>query len=73
MNRISGQEAASYAGALSSVVASLTLTEIGVIVGITTAVLTFLLNLFYTRRRDKREQAESEARLKKLLGKRGTP
>jgi hypothetical protein len=56
----------SYAGSTVSVVSSLTLTEIGIIVGIITALATFALNAFYTYRKDQREKLESRARLRAL-------
>lgn len=66
MSRHSGPEVTSYAGAAVSVGSALTLTEIGVVVGIATALLTFVLNAVYMYRKDRREKAESEARLKNL-------
>lgn len=66
MSRHSGPEVASYAGGAVSVGSALTLTEIGVIIGIATAILTFLLNVVYMYRKDKREKTESDARLKLL-------
>lgn len=45
---------------------SLTLTDVGVIVGIATAALTFLLNAYFMRRKDAREQRESDARLREI-------
>lgn len=45
---------------------SMTLTDIGVIVGIVTAVATFALNAIYMYRKDKREERESLARLHEL-------
>ena len=56
-------EVGSYTGALVTVVTSLTLTQFGVIVGIFTALLTFLLNAWYTRERNMRER---EVRLQQL-------
>lgn len=46
----------SYAGAGVSIIAGLTLTEWGIIVGIVTAVLTLLINWAYQHRKDRREQ-----------------
>lgn len=63
MTKLSGHEATSYAGSAVSIFASLTLTEIGVIVGIATALLTLGLNAWYTFRKDQREKAETAARL----------
>ncbi len=64
MSKISAPEAGSYAGGIVSVGASLTLTEIGVLVGIATALLTFFLNAWYTRQKNAREQrlADLDAR-----------
>lgn len=56
MSKLSAPELGSYAGGAVSIGASLTLTEIGVIVGIITAVLTFVVNVVYTYRRDQREE-----------------
>ncbi|TCS35810.1 holin family protein (superfamily II) [Paucimonas lemoignei] len=61
-------EAGSYTGAIISVVSSLTLTDIGIIIGIITALLTYAMNAFYAARKDKREQREHEARMKALEG-----
>lgn len=66
MNQVSAPEAGSYAGAVVAIVASLTLTQWGIIVGIVTALATFCLNAFYMRRRDQREERETEATLAKL-------
>ena len=52
-------EVGSYTGALVTVVTSLTLTQFGVIVGIFTALLTFLLNAWYTRERNTREREQN--------------
>lgn len=66
MSKVSAPEVTSYAGGIASIGASLTLTEIGIIVGIVTALLTFGVNVVYMYRKDKREQRESEATLAKL-------
>lgn len=63
MSRHSATEVTSYAGGVASIISSLTLTDIGVIVGIATALLTFAGNAFYMYRKDKREQVESDERL----------
>ena len=81
MSKITVPEIGSYAGAASAIWASLTLAEIGVIVGIATAILTFMLNALYMRRKDAREQRqadlavrESEARLAAIgVKKRASP
>lgn len=57
---------ASYAGATVSVVSGLTLTDIGIIVGIVTAIITFAANMIYQHRKDKREHALYEAQMKKM-------
>ena len=66
MNQVSAPEAGSYAGAVVAIVASLTLTQWGIVVGILTALATFFLNAFYMRRRDQREERESAATLARL-------
>lgn len=48
--------ASSYAGAVVSVIAGLTLTDWGIVVGIITASVTFLLNIIYHQRNDARRQ-----------------
>lgn len=64
--RMSGTEASSYAGGAVSIGSALTLTEIGVIVGIITALLTFAINAVYVYRRDQREQRETDATIASL-------
>ena len=68
ISRHAGPEITSYAGGIVSITSSLTLTDIGVIIGIATALLTFGLNAIYMYRKDRREQIESAAALEKLLG-----
>jgi cbb3-type cytochrome oxidase subunit 3 len=68
MSKISGPEMTSYAGSAVTIGASLTLTQIGVIVGIATALLTFLANVVYMYRKDRREQRESDAALAQIEG-----
>ena len=46
----------SYLGALVSVIAGLTLTEWGIIVGIITAILTFGLNAWYKHKENQRQE-----------------
>lgn len=58
--------AASYTGAAVSVIAGLTLTEWGVVVGILTALITFGFNIWYRIRQDRREQARHELVMEKL-------
>lgn len=57
---------ASYFGSAISVLSALTLTEWGIIVGIFTALCTFLFNLIYQSRKDARERREHEARMRLL-------
>lgn len=56
----------SYAGAGTSIVASLTLTEWGVIIGIVTALATFALNVWFQWDRRRREVKEHELRVREL-------
>lgn len=63
MSKPSTSEVMSYAGGMTSIGASLTLTEFGILVGIVTALLTFVINALYVYRRDRREQRESDAAL----------
>ena len=60
--------AASYLGAAISVVSGLTLTEWGILIGIVTALVTFVANLLYQHRKDKREQRLYELEVKRLCG-----
>lgn len=59
-------ESASYAGGIVSVASAVTLTDIGVLVGIVTALLTFGLNLFYQRRKDQREEERHSLELEMI-------
>lgn len=75
MSRFSAPEITSFAGGLSSIAASLTLTQIGAVVGISTALLTLAINVVYVYRKDRREeqreareQRESDAALAKPGG-----
>ena len=63
MNKPSMFELASVVAGMASIGASLSLNDVGVIVGIATALLTCLSRIVYTWRRDRREQRESDARL----------
>lgn len=56
----------SYAGAGTSIVSSLTLTDWGIIVGIITALATFALNVWFQWDRRRREVKEHELRIKEL-------
>lgn len=64
--RASPTEVASYVGSVTAVASSLTLTDIGVIVGILTAFATFGLNFFFMWRKDRREQRESDMRIMEM-------
>jgi hypothetical protein len=64
--RASPTEVASYTGSGVALASSLTLTDIGVIVGIATAMATFGLNAFFMWRKDRRDQRESEERLREM-------
>lgn len=56
----------SYAGAGVSVATGMTLTEWGVVVGILTALLTFIANMIYQARKDRREQQRHEALMERI-------
>lgn len=56
----------SYLGAGFSVGSGLTLTEWGVVVGILTALLTFIANMVYQVRREKREQQQHELLIQQM-------
>lgn len=56
----------SYLGAGFSVGSGLTLTEWGVVVGILTALLTFIANMVYQVRREKREQQQHELLIRQM-------
>lgn len=58
--------ATSYAGGLASVLSALTLTDVGIIVGIITALATFALNATYHWRKDRREREAHELRLEQI-------
>ena len=66
MNKPSVPEVAAYLAGMASIGASLTLTDVGALVGIAIAVLGFLANMFFTYRRDRREQRESDARVARM-------
>lgn len=66
MNRPDAPEVTSYAGAIASILSSLTLTDIGVIFGILTALATFILNWWVKTREELRAEREHEARMKLL-------
>lgn len=58
--------AASYTGAAVSVIAGLTLTEWGIVVGIITALVTFAFNIGYRIKQDRREQAKHDLEMQHL-------
>ena len=60
MSKFTVPELTSYAGGAASIAASLTLAQWGVIAGIITALLTFALNLWYTRQKNARERRQAE-------------
>jgi protein-S-isoprenylcysteine O-methyltransferase Ste14 len=66
MSKLTAPEVSSYAGGVASVAASLTLTQVGVIVGIVTALLTFVFNAVFMYRRDRREERALAAQLGEL-------
>lgn len=57
--------AASYAGAGFSVFSGLTLTDVGIIVGIVTAILTFGINVWFKRRSHRSEEELRDLEKKK--------
>jgi protein-S-isoprenylcysteine O-methyltransferase Ste14 len=63
MTQVSAPEAGSYAGAVVAIVASLTLTQWGVIAGIVTALVTCAANVVYMARKDRREERALNAQL----------
>ncbi|WP_296948958.1 holin [uncultured Massilia sp.] len=65
MRNLTNMEAISYAGSVTSIAAAMTSADWGSIVGIVTALLTCAANLIYMARRDRREQRESDARLRR--------
>ena len=67
---IAGSKVAAYGGSGTAVVSGLTLHEIGVIVGIAVAVLGLLLGQFWSWRKDRREQREMMARMRRDFGSR---
>jgi len=63
MKNLSSMEVTSYAGSVSSIGAALTFTNIGVIVGIITALATCIANVIYMARKDRREERALQAQL----------
>lgn len=66
MRNVSAPELTSYAGSGVAITSSVTLTKIGIIVGIITALLTFLLNIYFMRRKDQREAELAELQKQQL-------
>lgn len=64
MFKLKYSEMTSIAGALSSIGASLTLEQAGIIVGIVTALVTCAINVLYMIRRDQREERMAATQLK---------
>jgi protein-S-isoprenylcysteine O-methyltransferase Ste14 len=63
MTQVTAPEAGSYAGAVVAIVASLTLTQWGIIAGIVTALITCAANVVYMARKDRREERALDAQL----------
>jgi hypothetical protein len=63
MNKLKIVDMIRIAGVLSSIGASLTLEQAGVIAGIVTGLVTCAINVFYTIRKDRREQRLAERQL----------
>lgn len=64
MLKLKFSELTSIVGALSSIGASLTLEQAGIIVGIVTAMVTCAINVLYMIRRDQREERMLATQLK---------
>lgn len=60
-----GAAAIGYGGGAFSILSSLTLSQLGAVVGILTALGTLALSFYYKRRNDKREQEYHEARMER--------
>lgn len=68
---MAADKAASYIGSATAIVSSLTLTDIGILVGIFTAIGTFIFSWVYQHRKDRRDQREHEARMAQLAAEEG--
>ena len=53
-------------GAVTAVLGGLTLSEVGIMVGIAASVVGLWMQWYYNRKRDRREQMEHEERMKDL-------
>lgn len=62
----------SYTGSAGAIGASLTLGQIGILVGIVTAIITCAANLYFSRRRDERERRQEEREQRELELKEAT-
>ncbi len=62
--RMGASDAVSYAGAVASLGASITLEKLGVLVGIATAAGTFILNWYYKRKSMRLDAQVAAARIK---------
>lgn len=70
MSKSNIPEITSYAGAASSFgVGTITMNEWACLIGIALGVLTFLMNVWYTHRKDKREQRLKELEEQELLSR----
>lgn len=58
--------AVSYGGGAVSVLSAMTLTDVGVLVGIATAILTFAANMYFRWAQDRREREEHARRIEEL-------
>lgn len=59
----------SYTGAAVSICSTLTLTDWGILVGIATALLTFGMNIWYTRKKNAREQRLADLEEQEVLSR----
>lgn len=66
--KLSPPEVSSFAAGVFSVCSALTLNQVGVLVGIFTALLTCIANSIYMHRKDRREEREFLARIDTLKG-----
>jgi hypothetical protein len=57
-----------YTGAGTAVFAWLTSSQAGVLAGIVLGIVGFLVNLYFKRREDKRQQVEHDARMRAIRG-----
>lgn len=55
-----------YTASVFAVISAMTLTDWGILVGILTAIGTFLLNYYFQRRRDRREQKLHDLKVQHL-------